>query len=39
MRNQDINLDGRAIYREAVRGVIIKDRTLLRLYTSMGRYR
>ncbi len=31
---QGINFDGRTIYREAVRGIIIKDRTLLMIYSS-----
>lgn len=33
MRKQGINLAGKTIYREAVRGVIIKDRTLLLIYS------
>lgn len=34
VRKQGINFDGKTIYREAVRGVIIKDKTLLMIYSS-----
>ena len=34
VRKQGINFDGNTIYREAVRGVIIKDKTLLMIYSS-----
>jgi len=34
IRKQGINFDGKTIYREAVRGVVIKDKTLLMIYSS-----
>jgi ADP-ribose pyrophosphatase YjhB (NUDIX family) len=34
VRKQGINFGGKAIYREAVRGVIIKNKTLLMVYSS-----
>lgn len=35
MRQQGIYVGGKAIYRNAVRGVIIKDRTLLMIYSTV----
>jgi 8-oxo-dGTP pyrophosphatase MutT (NUDIX family) len=34
IRNQDINLNGKAIYREAVRGVALRGKTLLMIRSS-----
>lgn len=34
IKEQGINFDGKVIYREAARGVIIKDKTLLMVYSS-----
>lgn len=34
IRSQGINFNGKTFYREAVRGVIIKDNTLLMIYSS-----
>ncbi len=34
IRKQGINFDGKTVYREAVRGVIIRNKTLLMVYSS-----
>lgn len=39
IRKQGINFNGKTIYRETVRGVIIKDQTLLMIYSKDGDYK